>query len=179
MTNTSACGAILCLVGITSSLWASAAPLPANWQMLPTAQQAPEKGLPSALQAPLLAKQQRPLDRVELLVALPFEQVLPVVQASLAPLGKFNAPVQRTRVAYMDHGWGNVLIARRPELKAEFIRRYRMPALQTAVEQGALLAEELPLREQRLQRDPTVDAMSDKLAELQGSFASWQASAEQ
>jgi hypothetical protein len=179
MTNTSACRAILCLVGITSSLWASAAPLPANWQLLPTAQQEPEKSLPSALQAPLLAKNQRPLQQVELLVALPFDQVLPVVQASLAPVGRFNAPVQRTRVAYMDHGWGNVLIARRPELKAEFIRRYRMPALQAAVEQGALLAEELPLREQRLQRDATVDAMSDKLAELQGSFASWQASAEQ
>lgn len=179
MTNTSASSAILCLVGITSSLLASAAPLPANWQMLPTAQQEAEKGLPSALQAPLLAKNQRALDKVELLVALPFDQVLPVVQASLASMGKFNAPVQRTRVAYMDHGWGNVLIARRPELKAEFIRRYRMPALRTAVAQGALLDEELPPREQRLQRDPAVDAMSDKLAELQGSFASWQASAEQ
>lgn len=179
MTNNSARRAILCLAGITSPLWAMAAPLPTNWQMLPITQQETEKGLPAALQAPLLAKNQHALERVELLVALPFEQVLPVVQASLAPLGKFNAEVQRTRVAYMDHGWGNVLIARRPELKSEFIRRYRMPALQAAVEQGALLAEELPLREQRLQRDPTVDAMSDKLSQLQGSFASWQASSEQ
>ncbi|AMJ56473.1 MULTISPECIES: hypothetical protein [Stenotrophomonas] len=178
MTNTSARRAILYLACTFFPMAALASPLPPNWQMLPSTQQQPEKGLPAALQAPLLAKNQRPLGQVELVVSLPFDQVLPVVQASLAPLGTFNAPVQRTRVAYMEHGWGNVLIARRPELKADFIRRYRMPALRTAVEQGALLAEELPIREQRLQRDPTVDALSDKMTELQVDFASWQASAE-
>jgi len=178
MPNTSARRAILCLACTIFPMAALASPLPPNWQMLPSNQQEPEKGLPTALQTPLLAKNQRLLGQVELVVSLPFDQVLPVVQASLAPLGTFKAPVQRTRVAYMEHGWGNVLIARRPELKAEFIRRYRMPALRTAVEQGALRAEELPIREQRLQRDPTVDALSDRMAELQVDFASWQASAE-
>ena len=79
MTKTRACRAILCLAGMTSPLWANAVPLPTNWQMLPTSQQETEKGLPSALQAPLLAKNQRSLPQVELLVALPFDQVLPVV----------------------------------------------------------------------------------------------------
>ncbi len=179
MTPFRACRAILCLAIMMPPLAAIATPLPPNWQLLPPAQQEAEKGLPSALQTPLLAKNQRALGQVELLVSLPFEQVLPVVQASLAPLGSFNAPVQRTRVAYMDHGWGNVLIARHPQLKAEFIRRYRMPKLREAMEQGALLEDELPLREERLLRDPSVDALSDRMEELRVEFASWQASARQ
>ncbi len=167
------------LAGMTAPLWVNAAPLPPNWQILPTAQQEIEGGLPSALRSPLLTKQNKPLQQVEMLVALPFEQVLPVVQAALAPMGKFEGTVSRTRVAYMEHGWGHVMMARRPELKAEYVRRFSLPALQQDVADGALLAEEVPQRMARLERDPSFNAQSDKLPALQVSFASWSASADQ
>lgn len=169
---------VLCVLAMAWPL-SAAAGLPENWQILTPSQQESDAGLPSVLRTPLLGKAQQPLQQVDLLVTLPFEQVVPVVQAALAPLGNFQAPVERTRIAYMDGGWGAVMMARRPQLKREYIERFIVPGLQQAVVDGALLAEEIPARIARLERDRSFDAQSDKLTALQPLFASWSASAEQ
>ncbi|MCL7715314.1 WD40 repeat domain-containing protein [Stenotrophomonas mori] len=167
------------LAGMVLPAIAAAAALPPGWQVVATSQAEIDGRLPASLQVPLLARGGKPLPQVELLVALPFDRVLPAVQGALAPQGRFQAPVERTRVAYMAHGWGGVMMARRPELKAEYVQRADLPALERAVADGALLAEELPERLARLQRDPAYSAQSDTLAALRVPFASWSASDEQ
>lgn len=178
MANKGLWSGMVWLVGMAAPLLANAGPLPPEWQIQPTAQQEIDGGLPSALRSPLLTKQNKPLQQVDMMVALPFEQVLPVVKAALAPLGRFEGNVSNTRLAYMEHGWGDVMMARRPELKAEYVRRFSKPEFEQAVADGALLAEEVPMRMARLERDPSFDAQSDKLPALQANFANWSASAD-
>ncbi len=168
----------LALVGSMLPLLAIAQPLPPHWQVQPVAQQEAQDDLPQALRTPVLALRQKPVAQVELLVARPIAEVLPVVQAALAPLGQAEWQRTQSRIAYLGTGsmgnaWGQVLMARRPELKTEFLQRFVLPELQRDVAEGALLATEIPARLERLRQDPSLGAQSDRLPALQAPFQTW------
>ena len=157
---------------------ASAATLPLGWQLLPPTSQEIEAGLPAALQLPLLSRDDKAQPQVQIVVSLPFDQVLPVVQQALAPLGTFNGALQRGRVAYIDADWGNVLLSHRPALKAELVQRANLATLQQMVAKGSLLPQEIPSRLARYERDFRFSSSQDIVAELQGEYSVWAASAE-
>ena len=160
-----------------------AADLPAGWLMQPPEQQARNEDLPSALRAPALTLQQKLLPHVEMVVDLPFNQVLPVVQQALAQLGNFPGQAAAARLSHGSVGteWSQVLMARQPELKQQMVRQTHLPALEQAVTDGALLATEIPARLARLGHQWTLQSQRDKhlVPALSAEFSHWSAQAEQ
>lgn len=169
----------LWLLAMGATGWASAATLPSNWQVLPSPPQLIEDGLPSALRSPQLGRDGKPLPQVQMVVELPFVQVLPVVQSALKPLGTFAGQHDSNQVARIDQGWGDVLLDRRPELKREYLRQYELPTLQQYVSDGALLDSEIPGRLARLERQFHFQGRGERMPALQGAFNYWVGTAEQ
>lgn len=162
----------------------SAAVLPTGWQMLPPAQQTHQTTLPAALRHPVLSRNQKPLTQLEVVVDLPFAQVLPVVQQALAPLGSFQGDTSSS--ARLSNGsvgieWSEVLMARQPAIKQQMVRQTHLPALEQAVADGALLPEEIPIRLARLERQWNFHSQPSKhqIPALWAEFSQWSAEAEQ
>ncbi|WP_269789931.1 hypothetical protein [Stenotrophomonas sp. Iso1] len=172
-------GVVFWLAGMAAPLCAGAATLPPNWQILPTSPDLVEEGLPSALRTPELGKDGKRLARVQMVVDLPFAQVLPVVQRALKPMGTFAGELNSNPVARIDQGWGDVLLARRPELVREYLRQYELPTLQQYVSDGALLESEIPGRMARLERNFRFEGRGERMPALHDAFNYWTGSAQQ
>lgn len=164
---------VLWLLAIGSAGWANAAALPPNWQVVPTDPGAVENGLPSVLRSPQLAREGKRLAQVQMVVDLPYAQVLPVVQATLRPLGTVAGEDNHNLVARIGQGWGDVLLARRPELTRDYLRRYALPELQQYVSDGALLESEIPGRMARLERQFRFEGHGERMPDLQQPFSYW------
>ena len=170
---------MLWLVAMGTAGCANAATLPANWQMLPVAPDVVEDGLPSVLQSPQLAREGKRVPQVQMVVDLPFAQVLPVVQAAMKPMGTVTGEPGSNQLARIDQGWGDVLLARRPELVRDYLHQYELPKLQQYVSDGALLESEIPGRLARLERDFRFEGRGERMPALQGAFSYWTGSATQ
>ncbi len=155
-----------------------AATLPTGWQLAPPTTQELAAGLPAELQAPQLSRDNKAQPQVQMVVRLPFDQVLPVVQQALAPLGSFNGALQRGRVAYIDADWDNVLLSHRPAWKTALVQRANMASLQQMVATGSLLPQEIPSRLARYEREFSFSSSKDTVADLQGEYATWAATAD-
>ncbi|MCD9085736.1 hypothetical protein [Stenotrophomonas sp. SY1] len=164
---------------MSSAGWANAATLPPNWQILPVSPDVVEDGLPTALRSPQLGKEGKRLPQVQMVVDLPFAQVLPLVQTALKPVGTFSGELGSNQVARIDQGWGDVLLARRPELVRDYLRQYELPTLQQYVSEGALLDTEIPGRLARLERQFRFEGRGERMPALQGAFSYWTGSSEQ
>lgn len=162
---------------------AHATALPDGWQLLPATQQAHNPDLPSVLHIPVLTHDTQVLPQVELVVNLPFSQVLPAVQQALAPLGDFQGDAAEARLANGAVGteWSQVLMARQPAVKQQMVRQTHLPALEQAVADGALLATEIPARLAQLERQWSLASQTaaHQIPALQAPFSQWTASAEQ
>jgi hypothetical protein len=164
---------VLWLLAMGSAGWANAAALPPNWQVVPTDPGAVENGLPSVLRSSQLAREGKRLAQVQMVVDLPYAQVLPVVQATLKPLGTVAGEDNHNLVARIGQGWGDVLLARRPELTRDYLRRYALPELQQYVSDGALLESEIPGRMARLERQFRFEGHGERMPDLQQPFSYW------
>lgn len=163
----------LWMFAVSNVGWVNAAPLPPNWKMVPVDPRAVENGLPSALRYPQLSREGQRLAEVHMVVNLPYSQVLPVVQATLKPMGALTGNDSSNLVARIGQGWGDVLLDRRPELKREYLVRYALPDLQRYVSDGALLESEIPGRMARLERQFRFEGRGERMPELQQSFNYW------
>lgn len=170
---------VLWLLAMSAAGCANAATLPPNWQILPVAPDLVEDGLPSPLRSPQLGKDGERVKQVQMVVDLPYAQVLPVVQSTLKPMGTVAGQDSHNLVARIDHGWGDVLLARRPELTREYLRSYELPKLQQYVSDGALLESEIPGRMARLERQFRFVGRGERMPALQQPFRYWTGSIEQ
>ncbi|MGH8055529.1 MAG: hypothetical protein ACREP4_16585 [Stenotrophomonas sp.] len=179
MSNRRVWGVMFWLAGMAVPLCAAAATLPPNWQILPSSPDLVEDRLPAALRTPQLGKDGKRLPRVQMVVDVPFAQVLPVVQSALKPMGTLTGELSSNQVSRIDQGWGDVLMARRPELVREYLRQYELPQLQQYVSDGALLDSEIPGRMARLERNFRFEGRGERMPALQHAFNYWIGSAEQ
>lgn len=156
----------------------TAATLPQGWQIRPSAAEDIDKGLPSALQSSELAKDGRRLAEVHIVVALPFDQVLPQVVSALRPLGRLSEQSGVEPLSRLEDEWGNVLLTRRPDLIREMVRQFDLPKLQQDVRDGALAESEIPERIALIER--TIHFQSDRrrMAPLTQQYKHWIGSAE-
>ncbi|MCD5970980.1 WD40 repeat domain-containing protein [Pseudomonas quasicaspiana] len=156
----------------------NAAALPQGWQIQPSAAEDVDKGLPSALQSSELAKDGRRLAEVHIVVALPFNQVLPQVVSALRPLGRLDERSGVEPLSKLEDGWGNVLLTRRPDLVRELVRQFDLPKLQKDVRDGALAESEIPERIALIERTIRFQSDSKRMAPLTEQYKSWVGSAE-
>ncbi len=166
------------LAAVSYSGVSNAATLPQGWAIVPSATEDIDGGLPKALQSPQLARGGQRLDEVDIVVALPFDQVLPVVVAALKPLGPLHEEAGRNPLSRMDDAWGDVLLTRRPDLVKDLVRRFDLPRLEQDVRDGALVASEIPDRMARMERSMRFRSDSERMALLTEPFAYWSGSAE-
>ncbi|WP_336332461.1 WD40 repeat domain-containing protein [Pseudomonas putida] len=169
----------LCAAAIGCSGLSNAAALPQGWQIRPTAAEDLERGLPSALQTPELAKDGRRLAGVEIVVDLPFSQVLPVVASALRHLGPLHDEVGLSPVSSLNDDWGEVLLTRRPDLVRDLIRQVDLPKLQQDVREGALAESEIPEHIARIERTLRFQSGSERMAPLTEQYRYWHGSVEQ
>lgn len=151
----------------------SATPLPQGWQIRPSNAEDMARGLPSALQTPELAKDGSRLPGVEMVVNLPFSQVLPVVVDALRPLGPLRDELELRSLSTMSDGWGSVLLSRRPELAAQLVRQVDLPKLQQYVREGALAESEVPERLADLERTLKFQSGGERMAPLTERYKYW------
>ncbi len=156
---------------------ANATPLPPGWQIRPTTAEDIARGLPAALQTPELAKDGNRLLGVEMVVDLPFSQVLPVVVEALRPVGPLRDEIELIPVSRMSEGWGEVLLSRHPELAQKLVRQVDLPKLQENVREGALAESEIPARLADLERTLRFQPGGERMAPLTERYKLWSGSA--
>lgn len=156
----------------------TAAALPQGWQILPSAAEDIEKGLPSPLQSSELARDGRRLAEVHIVVALPFNQVLAQVASALRPLGRLSEQSGVEPLSKLEDEWGNVLLTRRPDLVRDMVRQFDLPKLQQDVRDGALDESEIPERIALVERTARFQSGSERMAQLSEQYKYWIGSAE-
>lgn len=169
----------LCVAAIGCSGLSNATALPQGWQIRPTAAEDLERGLPSALQTPELAKDGRRLTGVEIVVDLPFSQVLPAVASALRQQGPLRDEVGLRPVSSIGDDWGEVLLTRRPDLVRDLVRQVDLPKLQQDVREGALAQSEIPEHVARIERTLRFQSGSARMAPLTEPYKYWHGSVEQ
>lgn len=161
-----------------SSSLSHAVSLPQDWAILPGPDETVEQGLPAALQSPELAKSGQRLAEVEMLVALPYAQVLPVVVSALAAVGPLEEQTGVSPLSELDEGWGDVLFARRPDLVHQLVSKTDLPRLQQDVRDGALAEAEIPGRLASIERTLRFQPGSARTAALTEPYRYWYGNAE-
>ncbi|MFT4267257.1 MAG: hypothetical protein QM586_08560, partial [Xenophilus sp.] len=81
-----------------------------------------------------------------LLAEAPFAQVQPAVARALQPQGRLEIDAGQSPLAYQRDGWDEVLLSRRPDLRAALVERHALPHLRQAVAQGAITPDEMQQR---------------------------------
>ncbi|HYQ51771.1 MAG TPA: WD40 repeat domain-containing protein [Pseudomonas sp.] len=163
----------LCIAAIGCSGSSHAAALPQGWQIRPPAAEDLERGLPSALQSQELAKDGRRLASVEIVVDLPYSQVMPIVASALRQLGPVNDEVVQQPLSQISDDWGEVLLSRRPDLVKDLIRQVDLPKLQQDVREGALAESEIPDHIARMERTVRFQSGSERMAPLTAPYRYW------
>ena len=83
-----------------------------------------------------------PAQQVFLRVDAPFAQVQPLLQAALSGLGGYKASQASQTLAYLSDPWPRVWLSRRPDLRAALVQGEERAALEQAVREGAMSADE-------------------------------------
>lgn len=153
-----------------------AAALPQGWQIRPPAAEDLERGLPSALQSLELAKDGRRLASIEIVVYLPYTQVMPIVAAALRQLGPVDDEVAQQPLSRLSDEWGEVLLSRRPDLVKNLVAQVVLPKLQQDVRDGALASSEIPDHVARIERTLRFQSGNESMAPLTEQYKHWHGS---
>lgn len=163
----------VCIALIGCSGVGHAGALPAGWQILPPAAEEVERGLPTAMQSQGLAKDGHRLASVDILVDLPYSEVMPIVASALRQLGPVNDEIVQQPLARLSDEWGEVLLSHRPDLVKAVVRQVTLPKLQRDVSDGALAESEIPVQVARIERTLRFQSGSEQMAPLTQLYRYW------
>lgn len=163
----------LCMALIGCSGVGQAGGLPGGWQILPPAAEDVDRGLPTALQSQELAKDGRRLASVDILVDLPYSEVMPIVASAFRQLGPVNDEIIQQPLARLNDEWGEVLLSRRPDLVKALVQQIALPKLQRDVSDGALAESEVPAQTARIERTLRFQSGSEQMAPLTQPYRYW------
>ena len=163
----------LCMALIGCSGVGQAGGLPGGWQILPPAAEDVDRGLPTALQSQELAKDGRRLASVDILVDLPYSEVMPIVASAFRQLGPVNDEIVQQPLARLSDEWGEVLLSRRPDLVKALVQQVALPKLQRDVSDGALAESEVPAQTARIERTLRFQSGSEQMAPLTQPYRYW------
>ncbi|SUD69231.1 Uncharacterised protein [Pseudomonas putida] len=166
----------LCIAAIGCCGSSHAAALPQGWQIRPPAAEDLERGLPSALQSQELAKDGRRLASVEIVVDLPYTQVMPIVASALRQLGPVDDEIVQQPLSRLSDDWGEVLLSRRPDLVKNLVDQVVLPKLQQDVREGALASSEIPNHIARIERTIRFQSGNALMGPLTEPFKHWHGS---
>ncbi|MEN5300726.1 WD40 repeat domain-containing protein [Pseudomonas sp. TWI628] len=167
---------VVCIAAIGCGGSNHAAALPQGWQIRPPAAEDLERALPSALQSLELAKDGRRLASVEIVVYLPYTQVMPIVAAALRQLGPVDDEVAQQPLSRLSDEWGEVLLSRRPDLVKNLVAQVVLPKLQQDVRDGALASSEIPDHVARIERTLRFQSGNESMAPLTEQYKHWHGS---
>ncbi|MFJ4111884.1 hypothetical protein [Pseudomonas sp. NPDC089758] len=166
----------LCIAAIGCCGSSHGAALPQGWQIHPPAAEDLERGLPSALQSQELAKDGRRVASVEIVVDLPYSQVMPIVAAALRRLGPVQDEIAQQPLSRLSDDWGEVLLSRRPDLVKGLVDQAVLPSLQQDVRDGALASSEIPAHIARIERTLRFQSGNERMAPLTEPYKQWHGS---
>jgi hypothetical protein len=106
-------------------------------------------------------------EEVYLLVEKPFDQIQPAIQEALSRLGQFEYNQREEPLSEISPEWIQVLLAHRPEVRAELAQEFEYPKLERAHKTGAITAEEVQQRMARAREN------LDYLATYRGKHAAF------